>query len=125
MLMFLYIVIAFDGGHVPLNSYCDLLVGHNLQSEKNPTVVIALSGSKSQSVESKRCGALDFEVQGPIMRTVIYFKIFCLDSEILQVCQLVLAFTLGAAGVVSWHCHLESIHCGFCCLYLSQQSKLC
>lgn len=49
-------------------------MGHNLQFEKHPTIVIALFGSSDQSVESKRLGALDFEVQGPTEMTVTYFK---------------------------------------------------
>lgn len=49
-------------------------MGHNLQFEKYPTIVIALSGSSGQSVESRRFGVLDFEVQGPRKITVIHFK---------------------------------------------------
>lgn len=95
-------------------------MGHNLQSEKHPTIVIPLSGSRSQSIESMRSGVLDFEVQIPETMTVIYFKTFSIDTETVQMCQLVSAFTLGALGVVSWHSHLESTHGCFCCLDLSQ-----
>lgn len=44
-------------------------MGRNLQFEKHPTI-----GSSGQSVESKRLGALDFEVWGPTMMTAFYFK---------------------------------------------------
>ena len=61
--------IVFNVGHIPLNSYYDLLTGLNLQFEKHATVE-----SSGQSVESKRLGALDLEVWGSIMKTVLYFK---------------------------------------------------
>lgn len=84
MLIFLYILYhCFNVGHVPLNSYYDLLMGGHLQSEKHPPIVIALSGSKSQSVASKRLVAFGFEVQGPIIMSAVDFKTFQIDCEIL------------------------------------------
>lgn len=71
-------------------------------------------------MESKRSGALDFEVRIPKTMTVIYFKTFSIDTETVSMCQLVSAFTLGAPGVVSWHSQLESTYWCFCCLDLSQ-----
>lgn len=88
---------------------------HDLQFEKLPTIVIALYGSSDQSVESKRFGALDFEVQGPTEMTTICFKTH-------QHSQLVLAFALGVAGAVSWHSDVHSIHQCVCHLYLNSQS---
>ena len=87
--------IVFNVGHIPLNSYYDLLTDLNLQFEKHATVE-----SSGQSVESKTLGALELEVWGSIMKTVLYFKTLPHGQWGLM-CQLVSTLTLRAAGVVT------------------------
>lgn len=97
ILIFLYILYhCFNSGHVPLNSYYDLLMGYHLQSEKHPTIVIALSGSRSQFAAPKRFVAFGFEVQRLIIMVSRWLLKF--PNRLWDIIDVLVSFSFNSGG---------------------------